>query len=59
VLVRVAAQHRLEEGRAGGENDAVRLQPGMAIKNPPKKTPKRKKNTLKKPTKNGLGFFKF
>ncbi len=30
--MRVAAQHRLEEGRAGGENDAVRLQPGLEIK---------------------------
>jgi hypothetical protein len=37
VLVRVAAQHSFEEGRAGGENDAVRLQPWLAIKNPPKK----------------------
>jgi hypothetical protein len=48
VLVRVAAQHSLEEGRAGGEYDAVRLQPGLAIKNPPKK-----------PTKNVfMGFYK-
>jgi hypothetical protein len=48
VLVRVAAQHRLKEGGAGGENDAVRLQPELAIKNPPKKTPqKTPKNPLK------------
>ncbi len=51
--MRVAAQHSLEEGRAGGENNAVRLQPGLPIKTHPKKTKKHLKNQLK------MGFLGF